>query len=139
MKALSFLIILTATAATARCGAPDTYETAYSSPELKQCAEEYLGLFGQQTDLHLMSVTFGDIPSLGVCVRTNGQGFVTLNATWWPSLGKCGQKALVFHELSHCLGGKDDVAGDRELMSATPILDNAHWRKVLNAMGVYCD
>ena len=135
MKTLSFAIILAATAATARCGAPDTYETAYSSPELQQWTEEYETRFGNATGLHLMSVTFGDIPSLGVCVRTNGQGFVTLNATWWPSLGKCGQKALVFHELSHCLGGKDDVAGDRELMSATPILDNAHWCQVLEAIG----
>lgn len=137
-RTIAIIILAGCTASVARCGAAEVHLVGYSEPEWKEWNEEYIRLAGYTEDYRLMSITYFDDPAyLGQCVkRANGRAWVLINQSWYQKLGRCGQKALLWHELGHCLSGLKDLPGHYELMSGQPVIDNSHWCRVLTSMGV---
>jgi hypothetical protein len=137
-NALGLVVALVTVASTARCGREEEPRVYIGPSELLLWTQEYETRFGNATGLQLVEVSLeaeGTLPAeyAGACLKTPLKARIWLSAAVWEinHSAPCQRKALLWHELGHCLGGLPDVESKTALMAGTPVWSERHWCAVL--------
>lgn len=102
MKTLTILTVLLSLTA---CG------KAYQAPEVAEFVQEFESTYNMSVGN--IPITMSDDMPLtiyGKCVMSSTQRVIAINSYLWPRLPEERRKALIFHELGHCvlMRGHDD-------------------------------
>lgn len=85
----------------------DDSATTQIHPEFKP----YVAQFNDFTDAPLpnLIIDFGNDTKAGKCVTAEEQKIIVINRTVWDSSCDAGKRALLFHELGHCVLNRGHV------------------------------